>query len=395
MDDKGEVLNELSKHYSQFKVTERILLTGHSHQAWPDCAFDGITQAWKDAAECVDDKWPRALAKATEVRNGFAALMDDTSGYYSLAANTHDLLICFLSALPLRQRRRIVTTDSEFHSMRRQLQRLHEEGLEVVWVPVHPVHTLADRMIEAIDDNTACVMMSAVFYNSGQIAPDLKLIYNACQSANIPFLVDVYHALNVVPFTVKGLESAFILGGGYKYCQLGEGNCFLRFPKGCEWRPVITGWLPEFNLLEGIIDLTASVSYPDNDSRFEGSTYDPASHYRAAEVFQFFKRQQLTPDKLRQISQSQVRLICDEMDKLQLPETLIHRDREIPLEQIGGFVAYQTSHARELSYALKARLIYTDYRGTVLRFGPAPYLSDEQIVDAIATLGKVIRENIL
>ena len=29
---------------------------------------------------------------------------------------------------------------------------------------------------------------------------------------------------------------AFVVGGGYKYCQLGEGNAFLRFPPGCELR---------------------------------------------------------------------------------------------------------------------------------------------------------------
>lgn len=65
-------------------------------------------------------------------------------------------------------------------------------------------------------------------------------------------IVDVYHSLNVVPFSIQslGLEDAFIIGGGYKYCQLGEGNCFLRFPKTCQLRPVITGWFSEFSSLE-------------------------------------------------------------------------------------------------------------------------------------------------
>ena len=41
-------------------------------------------------------------------------------------------------------------------------------------------------------------------------------------------LVDAYHHLNVVPFDIdsSGLQEAFVTGGGYKYCQLGEGNCF-------------------------------------------------------------------------------------------------------------------------------------------------------------------------
>ena len=45
---------------------------------------------------------------------------------------------------------------------------------------------------------------------------------------------------------VEGLERAWIVGGGYKYLQLGEGNCFLRVPPGTRMRPVLTGWFAEF-----------------------------------------------------------------------------------------------------------------------------------------------------
>ena len=57
----------LSKHYTRFRVTERTLLTGHSHQAWPDVAFEAQEQAWLDAAEFVDDVWENAFHKAAEV----------------------------------------------------------------------------------------------------------------------------------------------------------------------------------------------------------------------------------------------------------------------------------------------------------------------------------------
>ena len=53
-----------------FRVAERVLLTGHSHQAWPDVAFEAQQQAWLDAAELVDDKWGPAFEVADEVRRG-------------------------------------------------------------------------------------------------------------------------------------------------------------------------------------------------------------------------------------------------------------------------------------------------------------------------------------
>ncbi|MEE9155165.1 MAG: kynureninase, partial [Gemmatimonadota bacterium] len=52
--------NALAPHYSKFRVGERLLLTGHSHQAWPDCGFAAGSEAWLDAAQFVDDKWDSA-----------------------------------------------------------------------------------------------------------------------------------------------------------------------------------------------------------------------------------------------------------------------------------------------------------------------------------------------
>ncbi|MXW17591.1 MAG: hypothetical protein F4Z83_08630, partial [Gemmatimonadetes bacterium] len=137
MGDPGAVVRgNLARHYSRFRVSERVLLTGHSHQAWPDVAFEAQQQAWLDAAEHVDDKWNRAFEVADEVRAGYRRLLDDPDGHIALGQNTHELVIRFLSALPLRERPRLVTTDGEFHTIRRQLDRLEEEGIEVVRVGV-------------------------------------------------------------------------------------------------------------------------------------------------------------------------------------------------------------------------------------------------------------------
>src|SRR5688572_2563178 len=150
--------NALAPDYSRFRVEDRLLLTGHSHQAWPDRGFEGQQQAWLDAADYVDDKWDRAFARAERVREGFAGLMGDRDGWITLGVNTHELIVRLLSALPLRTRPRLVTTDGEFHSIRRQLDRLSEEGLEIVRIPEAPLATLAERLGDAVDDRTALVL---------------------------------------------------------------------------------------------------------------------------------------------------------------------------------------------------------------------------------------------
>lgn len=383
--------NLLAPHYKSFRVSERLLLTGHSHQAWPDCARDGQLEAWSDAAELVDDKWERAFAKADRVRRGFSELLEDADGDCALAPNTHDLLLRFLSALPLRERSRLVTTDGEFHSIRRQLDRLGEEGIGIVKVAADPAATVAERLAAAVDDRTAAVLVSAVFFHNAHVVPGLRSLARACARHGAELLVDAYHALGVVPFTIEGegLEGAFVTGGGYKYCQLGEGNCFLRVPPGRTFRPVVTGWFSEFSALAD--PRPNAVAYGACADRFAGSTYDPTSHYRAAAVFDFFRREGLTPALLREVSQHQVGRLAERFDALDLDPAIVTRDRSIPLSGIGGFLALRAPGARELSRALHARGVMTDARGDALRFGPAPYLSDSQLDAAIDALGEVAR----
>ncbi|HYL21332.1 MAG TPA: hypothetical protein VEU74_06210 [Gemmatimonadales bacterium] len=383
----------LARHYSRFRVSERLLLTGHSHQAWPDVGLDAQQRAWLDAAEYADEKWDHAFAQADRVRRGFARLLDDSDGAIALGANTHELVVRWLSALPLGRRPRLVTTTGEFHTIRRQLDRLAEEGIAVVKVPALPVATLAERLARTVDDRTAAVLVSAVLYENAHIVTDLADVLAACRRTGTHVLIDAYHALDVVPFTLRGagLAEAFVVGGGYKYCQLGEGNCFLRIPPDCVLRPVITGWFSEFETLargEG----SGPVSYGAGPARFAGATYDPTSHYRAARVFDFFEEQELTPEFLRRASQHQVGLLAERFDALDVDPRLIRRDHTVTLSDLGGFLALESPNAAELCRRLRDRGVATDYRADVLRLGPAPYQSDEQLNAAMDILGSVVAD---
>jgi kynureninase len=386
--------NALAPHYSRFRVSERLLLTGHSHQAWPDCGLDGQMKAWLDAAQYVDAKWEHAFAQAERVRAGFAELLGDGGGCIALAANTHELVVRLLSALPLRQRARLLTTDGEFHSIRRQLDRLEEEGLTIVRVPEAPLESLATRLSRAVDDRTALVLVSAVFFDTGRIARGLADVAASCRRHGSRLLVDAYHALNVVPVSLEdeGLGDAFVVGGGYKYCQLGEGNCFLRLPPDTDLRPVITGWFSEFTVLADR-QHPGRVAYGQGGDQFAGATYDPTSHYRAVAVFDFFRERGLTPALLREVSQHQIGLLASTFDALDLDPAVLSRDRACSLDQVGGFLALRSPIAAALVQGLQTRGVSADSRGDILRLGPAPYLSDRQLRDAMGLLGEVVREN--
>src|SRR6185436_17734736 len=196
---------------------------GHSHRAVRPVSFAPVApmdpaslygspeahaRAWRDAAEFVDDKWEHAFAQAELVRQGFARLLGDAGGGIALAPNTHELVVRLLSALPLRERPRLVTTDGEFHTIRRQLDRLAEEGLDVVRIAEAPVESLAERLGQAVNDRTALVLVSLVFFDTGLIATGLGEVASRCRRHGSRLLVDAYHALNVVPVSLTELGLA-------------------------------------------------------------------------------------------------------------------------------------------------------------------------------------------
>ena len=393
LDDLRRTPNELAPHYSRFDVGgDRILLSGHSHQAWPDVAEEGLLQSVADAASAVDAKWALAESQVERVRDGYRRFLGDPDGAVAVGPSTHDFVVKLLSCLDLRRRPRVVTTEGEFHALRRQLDRLAEEGLEVVRVPAEPVATLAERVAAEVDDRTAMVGISAVLFMTAQVVPGLEVAAAACERHGAELLVDAYHALGTIPFGLHdlGLAEAWITSGGYKYLQLGEGNAILRIPPHAhDVRPAVTGWFAEFDMLTMRRDDPHHVAYGSPATRFAGGTYDPASPYRGARVFRFFEDHGVTPELLHGSYQHQLQVLADAFDDLGLAPEVIDRDRSVPISGLGGFLSLVTPPAADVRAALTDRGVLTDSRADRLRVGPAPYLSDQQLVDGIAVIGEV------
>lgn len=383
----------LRAHYTQFlrvpaNASRRILLTGHSHQAWPDVARAGQDQAFLDAATHVDDKWSRVFAVQDELRAYIAERIEARAQELAFASNTHELVTRFLSALDLHRRPHLVTTTGEFHSMERQLRRLGEEGIEVTWVDAAPADTLAERVAAEVRDTTAAVLVSSVLFETSTIVPALGIIAECARARGARVLVDAYHAWHVVPFTLAdvGGDDVFVVAGGYKYAQWGEGTCFLRVPPGNALRPVYTGWFAGFAELEARRDRARTVGYEsDGAVAFAGSTFDPASFYRAVAVTRFAHEQGLTLARLRALSIRQTGRIIEAAQRLGLPVAT-----PLDARHRGGFVAIETPLAAQIVSELRREGIYVDARGTKLRLGPAPYVTDDEIATAMDVVARIV-----
>jgi kynureninase len=143
------------------------------------------------------------------------------------------------------------------------------------------------------------------------------------------------------------------------------------------FEPALTGWFAGFG------DLTRKgqgVAWGNTGAeQFAGSTYDPTSHYRARAVIRFFTQHGLTIAKLRELSLRQTERIMNRLEGL---EVVTPREPE----GRGGFVSVRVANAAAAAKRLHERGIVVDHRGDLLRLGPAPYVTDEQLQAAVEAL---------
>lgn len=373
----------LREKYSRFLRNERVLLTGHSHQAWPDCAEEGVQEAYDDATVHVDDKWGNAFSKAEVVRGAVGDYCGVNPNHVALGQNTHELFYRFLTALP-SAKKHLVASDGEFHSVRRQILALGAEGWTVTWVPTHPVSTLAERLVAAVKADTSAIVCSSVLFETSTIVPNLDACVREAQAKDVEVFIDGYHAFMAHPSTFNAFtcEHAFLSGGGYKYAQWGEGVCWISIPEHFSGQPSFTGWFSDFANLDQL--KTGQLGYGQRAAeRFAGSTYDPTSHYRAARVIRFFDEQDLTIENLRALSQKQTRRLIMHLGTVGLVSPSDDLER-------GGFVAYRVEDASGLVAQLRTHNIYADSRGSIIRFGPAPYVTDAELDRAGALISGLI-----
>lgn len=392
MNPIDDLAERLIPHYSRFDVANRLLFTGHSHQAWPDVARQGLTEAYDTAAGRVDTKWEAAAEKTENLRSYLRDFYNDPDGRYCQGENTHQLLVSWLSSLDLKNKPKVITTDGEFHSMFRQLHRLSEEGLQMVMVEAES-EQITEQIRRHIDGQTAAIMLSRIYFQSGLINRHLSDIAALARSHHIPLLIDDYHGTNVVPLSLRkaGLDDCYLLIGGYKYLQWGEGNCFLRFPETCSLRPAITGWFASFSTLDQPRTMEPT-TYDGGDQRFATGTYDPSSQFRAARVADFFRQQELSPAVLRNQYRRQLELLREGFLAQDFNPEQIRLYHRRPLEQNGGFLALRSPHARQIRARLLEKNVFTDARNDILRMGPAPYITTRQIEQAVDALAMCVKK---
>lgn len=361
-------------------VPGRLHMAAHSHHLWPDATLAAQLEAWEDAAILADHKWDKALGQVYPAAQGLVAreLNLPSPDSVAFAPNTHTLLTGLVSAIG-RRPVRILSTDGEFHSFRRQARRWAETGEADLTLVEAEGPDFAERFLAAARGGAHdLIFVSHVFFKTGQVFDRVWALAALARPEGPWVVVDGYHGFRAVPTDLGPVaDRIFYLAGGYKYAMAGEGAAFLHAPPGFGPRPVLTGWYAEFGDLEGP---PGGVGYARDAGRFLGATFDPSGLYRFVAAGRMLEAEGLTTVA-----------IAGHVDGLQ--RALLARIaagqagplREATLLNPPGrgaqarFLAFRHPKAQAWKSALAERGVVVDVRDDVLRVGLSIYHDEADV----------------
>ncbi|WKT61932.1 hypothetical protein Q2E61_06965 [Microbulbifer thermotolerans] len=372
------------KYYRQFlqsqcsRFENPLHMACHSHHYWPDVTFEAAQQYWRDAAMLADDKWRLLFEKKIPAWQAAVArtLRLPAPDRVAIAPNTHELVFRLISAFDLTKPLRILTTDGEFYSFARQLQRLEElPTIEVTRVAKEPYATLAARFERELQrGDYQLAYASLVFFDSGVEFPQLLKIA-ARKPQSTEFVIDGYHAFFALPIDLsEAADKVYFTAGSYKYLGAGEGLCFMTIPANCQLRPLNTGWFAELTELE---NRSGRVQFDDNWLRFAGATMDYSALYKGLAVFELFEREGITVEKIHSYVLAAQRRFLTSMDQAHHPllnrSNLICHDLENGHGHFFAFDCGSGEKSEQLQRELESRGVLCDRRQRLLRLGFAIY----------------------
>ena len=363
----------------------RLHMAAHSHHLWPDASFDGQVECWNDASRLADRKWDRVMGELWPAAQAEVAgeLGSGDPSTIVFAANTHDFIIRLAAACPRADQRRlrVLTSDGEFHSARRQFARWAEDGwLELKTLP-------AGEILEAArGGGYDLIMISQVLFGTGEIVSEINAIAALGQPSGPWVVIDGYHSFMALesPFQETAAVSAFYLAGGYKYAMAGEGLGLMHCPPGFGPRPPITGWYAEFGDLKAP---PGGVGYTTDAMRFMGATFDSSSLYRFLAIRRMLASEGLTTNTIS----AHVSALQEQLLEAIAGTALASAELLNPLgdENHARFLAFRSPRAAQWQAQLMAADCITDVRGDVLRIGLGLY-HDEKDVAAFASLASTL-----
>ena len=374
---------ELVSYRAEFPILQRkTYMNSCSLGALSQRSMQNVAQFMEMWNEWGAHAWYEIwLGEIARMRQKFAKLIGAQLHEVAIAASVSAALSSIATALDYSKRNKVVMADMDFPTLAYQWLVKERLGVQCHFVESPDrVYVPPDLFEPAVDDKTALVATSHVFFTSGYIQ-DLRAVADIAHKQGALLLIDDYQGTGQIPIDVVAQDIDFLVTGTLKWLLGGPGLALVYIREGLlpHLRPTIAGW---FGHRDQFAFKTREFEFRPEATRVEMGTPAVAAVYAANGGM----------DMVQEIS---VERICERTRYL--TNDLIARAREhgwkvrAPQEPEcrSSIVMLELEEPQEVVKELVARNIITDSRPGLLRISPYFYNTIEEngvVIDAIAEI---------
>jgi kynureninase len=281
-------------------------------------------------------------------------------------------------------RRRIVMSDLEFPSNMYLFEGFRRYGAEIRYVCSDDgMRTNLDRLLDAIDEQTALVVVSLVLFKSAYIE-NAGAIVEKAHRVGARVVLDVYQAAGVLPVNVAALGVDFAVGGSVKWLcgGPGAGYLYVRSDLARELQPAIVGWAAHARPFQFE---TGSIAYAEAPERFQSGTPNVPALYSCRAGYEIVR--EIGVEAIRAKSSRLTRRLMDLASEAGYRVNTPAADHER-----GGTVIIDVPEGAMVTDELIKRGVIVDYRpGAGIRIAPHFYNTVDEIEHAVHELSGIVQ----
>lgn len=217
------------------------------------CSLGALSRRSRARVQVFLDEWEQRGAAAwydvwwerlAQVRAGYARAIAARPDEIALHASISTATAVLASSLDYATRPKVVTTELDFPTVAYQWLARRPHGVELVIVRSPDGVTVPpDLIARAVDDRTALVATSHVYFTTGAIQ-HVRAVVEAAHRHGARCYIDAYQSVGQVPLDVHATGVDFVSGGGLKWLLGGPGIAFLYARRDLlsALHPTVTGW---------------------------------------------------------------------------------------------------------------------------------------------------------
>ena len=364
-----------------------IHLLSHSLGPVPRAARESMLayyEAWEQHTS--EDAWASSWWEmSARVGDGIARILGGAPGSVQIQPNASVALSAVISCFDFAssKRNKVVTSALDFSSMAYIWEAQTRIGARVEIVASDDGVTVPlNRILDAIDDQTALVALSHVSFRSSYRV-DAEAIVERAHRHGALVLLDVYQSAGALELKAADWEVDFLIGGTIKWLCGGPacGYLYVRPDLQKNLKPRLTGWVAH----EAPFDFSpAPMRYDDSVRRFAQGTPSIPALYSVLPGLQIIE--EVGVPTIQAESQRRTEWMIDfaleRGWKVNSPRDVNER---------GGSVMIYVYDGPAMVSRLAEKKVFVDCRpGVGLRVSPHFFNTDEEVREAMETLVEMI-----